>query len=45
MRQLKVENNSCIVHKDFRDDIYGCYDVYSEGEEDRNPFGLMNGTA
>ncbi|XP_040218107.1 polycystic kidney disease 2-like 1 protein [Rana temporaria] len=45
MRQLKVENNSCIVHKDFRDDIYGCYDVYSETEEDRNPFGLMNGTA
>ncbi|XP_018422591.1 PREDICTED: polycystic kidney disease 2-like 1 protein [Nanorana parkeri] len=45
MRQLKVENNSCVVHQDFRDDISGCYDVYTKDEEDRNPFGLVNGTA
>ncbi|XP_075072553.1 polycystin-2-like protein 1 isoform X3 [Mixophyes fleayi] len=45
MRQLKVENNSCVVHKDFREDISGCYDVYSVEEEDTNPFGLINGTA
>ncbi|XP_040294234.1 polycystic kidney disease 2-like 1 protein [Bufo bufo] len=45
MRQLKVENNSCVVYKDFREDIFGCYDTYSEDEEDKNPFGLINGTA
>ncbi|KAM4704443.1 polycystin-2-like protein 1 [Rhinophrynus dorsalis] len=44
MRQLKVENNSCVVHKDFKEDIYGCYDVYSQEKEDTNPFGLYNGT-
>ncbi|KAM9323779.1 polycystin-2-like protein 1 [Gastrophryne carolinensis] len=45
MRQLKVVNNSCVVHKDFREDITGCYDVYSKEEEDENQFGLLNGTA
>ncbi|XP_060096937.1 polycystin-2-like protein 1 [Heteronotia binoei] len=45
LRQLKVQNNSCIVHEDFKEDIFGCYDVYSEEEEDRSPFGLLNGTA
>ncbi|KAG9485041.1 hypothetical protein GDO78_008258 [Eleutherodactylus coqui] len=45
MRQLKVENNSCVVHEDFVEDISGCYDTYSEDEEDKNPFGLLNGTA
>ncbi|XP_061490655.1 polycystin-2-like protein 1 isoform X2 [Rhineura floridana] len=45
MRQLKVQNNSCVVHDDFKEDIFGCYDVYSEDKEDRSPFGLFNGTA
>ncbi|XP_034993769.2 polycystin-2-like protein 1 [Zootoca vivipara] len=45
MRQLKVQNNSCVVHEDFKEDIFGCYDVYSEEKEDRSPFGLINGTA
>ncbi|MBN3295903.1 PK2L1 protein, partial [Amia calva] len=45
MRQLKVRNNSCTVHKDFRDDISGCYDVYDASKEDINAFGLINGTA
>ncbi|XP_041123511.1 polycystic kidney disease 2-like 1 protein [Polyodon spathula] len=45
IRQLKVLNNSCKVHKDFRNKIDGCYDVYYEDEEDINPFGLINGTA
>ncbi|KAL8186750.1 UNVERIFIED_CONTAM: Polycystic kidney disease 2-like 1 protein [Gekko kuhli] len=45
LRQLKVRNNSCIVHEDFKDDIFGCYDVYSEEKEDKAPFGLLNGTA
>ncbi|XP_053307032.1 polycystic kidney disease 2-like 1 protein [Spea bombifrons] len=45
LRQLKVENNSCVVHKDFQEDITGCYDVYSKDKEDKSPFGLFNGTA
>ncbi|XP_015271981.1 PREDICTED: polycystic kidney disease 2-like 1 protein [Gekko japonicus] len=45
LRQLKVQNNSCVVHEDFKDDIFGCYDVYSEENEDKAPFGLINGTA
>ncbi|MGH0140735.1 UNVERIFIED_CONTAM: hypothetical protein FKN15_072083 [Acipenser sinensis] len=45
IRQLKVLNNSCQVHKDFRNEIDGCYDVYYEDKEDKTPFGLINGTA
>ncbi|XP_042314373.1 polycystic kidney disease 2-like 1 protein [Sceloporus undulatus] len=45
IRQLKVQNNSCVVHDDFKEDIFGCYDVYSEEKEDKSPFGLLNGTA
>lgn len=45
MRQLKVKNNSCVVHDDFREEISGCYDVYSEDKEERVSFGLINGTA
>uniref|UniRef100_A0A8C4P9Y3 Polycystin 2 like 1, transient receptor potential cation channel n=1 Tax=Dromaius novaehollandiae TaxID=8790 RepID=A0A8C4P9Y3_DRONO len=45
MRQLKVKNNSCVVHDDFKDEISGCYDVYSEEKEERVSFGLINGTA
>uniref|UniRef100_A0A8C3QHZ4 Polycystin 2 like 1, transient receptor potential cation channel n=1 Tax=Cyanoderma ruficeps TaxID=181631 RepID=A0A8C3QHZ4_9PASS len=45
MRQLKVKNNSCVVHDDFKEEILGCYDVYSEDKEERISFGLINGTA
>ncbi|XP_059707462.1 polycystin-2-like protein 1 [Haemorhous mexicanus] len=45
MRQLKVKNNSCVVHDDFKEEISGCYDVYSEDKEERVSFGLINGTA
>ncbi|NXA08052.1 PK2L1 protein, partial [Sapayoa aenigma] len=45
MRQLKVKNNSCVVHDDFKEEISGCYDVYSEDKEERVSFGLLNGTA
>lgn len=45
MRQLKVKNNSCVVHDDFKEEISGCYDVYSEDKEERFSFGLINGTA
>ncbi|XP_031457941.1 polycystic kidney disease 2-like 1 protein [Phasianus colchicus] len=45
MRQLKVKNNSCVVHDDFKQEISGCYDVYSEDKEEKVSFGLTNGTA
>jgi hypothetical protein len=45
LRQLRVNNDSCIVPDDFRETIVGCYDAYSSGVEDKKPFGLMNGTA
>ncbi|XP_061857083.1 polycystin-2-like protein 1 isoform X1 [Colius striatus] len=45
VRQLKVKNNSCVVHADFKDEISGCYDVYSEDKEERVSFGHINGTA
>nr|XP_046213675.1 LOW QUALITY PROTEIN: polycystic kidney disease 2-like 1 protein [Oncorhynchus gorbuscha] len=45
MRQIKVMNNSCKVHKDFRNEISGCFDVYNEKKEDEVDFGLVNGTA
>ncbi|CAL9688200.1 unnamed protein product [Knipowitschia caucasica] len=45
MRQIKMKNNSCTVHKDFRDEISGCFDVYDEKKEEGLNFGLINGTA
>ncbi|KAM9847493.1 polycystin-2-like protein 1 [Aulostomus maculatus] len=45
MRQIKIKNNSCKVHKDFQDEITGCYDVYNEKKEADVSFGLINGTA
>ncbi|KAM5244290.1 LOW QUALITY PROTEIN: polycystin-2-like protein 1 [Hipposideros larvatus] len=45
LRQLRVRNDSCVVHEDFRDDILNCYDVYSPDKEEQLPFGPLNGTA
>uniref|UniRef100_A0AAQ4QYX9 Polycystic kidney disease 2-like 1 n=1 Tax=Gasterosteus aculeatus aculeatus TaxID=481459 RepID=A0AAQ4QYX9_GASAC len=45
MRQIKIMNNSCNVHKDFKDEITGCFDVYNDKKEDGLSFGLINGTA
>ncbi|KAM4590858.1 polycystin-2-like protein 1 isoform 2-T2 [Odontesthes bonariensis] len=45
LRQIKIKNNSCKVHKDFRDEITGCFDVYNEKKEDDLNFGLINGSA
>ncbi|XP_029425540.1 polycystic kidney disease 2-like 1 protein [Nannospalax galili] len=45
LRQLRVRNDSCVVHEDFREDILSCYDVYSPDKEEQLPFGLLNGTA
>ena len=45
LRTLRVRNDSCNVHLDFHDFIKVCYDVYSTDSEDREPFGLANGSA
>uniref|UniRef100_A0A8C1MEG7 Polycystic kidney disease 2-like 1 n=1 Tax=Cyprinus carpio TaxID=7962 RepID=A0A8C1MEG7_CYPCA len=45
IRQLKVKNNSCNVHKDFQQEIAECFDVYSDKKEENSAFGLINGTA
>lgn len=45
MRQIKMKNNSCTVHKDFQDEIFGCFDVYNMNKEQDVNFGLINGTA
>jgi hypothetical protein len=39
LRQLKVKNNSCVVHDDFKEEIKFCYATYSEFIEDKDPFG------
>ncbi|KAM7073885.1 polycystin-2-like protein 1 isoform 1-T1 [Molossus nigricans] len=45
LRQLRVRNDSCVVHEDFRQDILSCYAVYSPDKEEQLPFGTLNGTA
>ncbi|XP_060028247.1 polycystin-2-like protein 1 [Erinaceus europaeus] len=45
LRQLRVRNDSCVVHEDFREDILSCYDIYSPDKEEQLPFGALNGTA
>ncbi|XP_071952107.1 polycystin-2-like protein 1 isoform X1 [Antedon mediterranea] len=45
IRQLKVRNDSCIVHDHFSDIIKTCYAPYSEASEDQQTFGKANGTA
>ncbi|XP_013781183.2 polycystic kidney disease 2-like 1 protein [Limulus polyphemus] len=45
LRQLRVKNDSCNVHDDFKKAISQCYAVYSSHIEEKEPFGLMNGTA
>nr|XP_054773085.1 polycystic kidney disease 2-like 1 protein isoform X1 [Lytechinus pictus] len=45
IRQLKVKNDSCIVHSDFEANINTCYAGYSESLEDTQTFGLNNGSA
>ncbi|CAN7994310.1 unnamed protein product [Ixodes hexagonus] len=45
IRQLRVRNDSCNVHSDFKKAITQCYDTYSPHFEDKGPFGLMNGSA
>ncbi|XP_023564672.1 polycystic kidney disease 2-like 1 protein isoform X2 [Octodon degus] len=45
LRQLRVRNDSCVVHEDFREEILSCYNVYSPDIEEQLPFGPLNGTA
>ena len=37
MRQVKVKNDSCVIHRDFREDILGCYTNFDKSVEDTNP--------
>ncbi|CAG5128639.1 unnamed protein product, partial [Candidula unifasciata] len=39
LRQLRVSTNSCTVNEEFETFISDCYAMYSEQNEDRNPFG------
>ena len=39
LRQLRVKNDSCLVHPDFQNAIKHCYAEYSESDEDQEPFG------
>ncbi|XP_076348881.1 polycystin-2-like protein 1 isoform X3 [Tachypleus tridentatus] len=45
LRQLRVRNDSCNIHENFKETISKCYDIYSPEVEDTEPFGLLNGTA
>ena len=45
VRQVRVRNDSCVVHEDFRNVIKTCYGTYSSSAEQKTPFGLMNDTA
>ncbi|XP_044258880.1 polycystin-2-like [Tribolium madens] len=45
IRQVKVKNDSCIIHEYFRRLFLTCYDLYGPADEDREPFGLGTGTA
>ena len=45
LRQVKVHNESCSVHEDLRDEVHGCYNMYTYSNEHTAPFGPKNGTA
>ncbi|KAJ4441936.1 hypothetical protein ANN_11799, partial [Periplaneta americana] len=45
LRQVKVRNDSCIVHEDFRRTFRTCYDFYSSEAEDTESFGQETPTA
>ncbi|UJR37362.1 hypothetical protein I4U23_030070 [Adineta vaga] len=42
LRQLRMKNNSCVVHKKFRSLIDECYAPYSSRKEDQGRFGPEN---
>ncbi|XP_059903506.1 polycystin-2 isoform X1 [Gadus macrocephalus] len=45
LRQVKVHNQSCIIHRDLRKEVQECFNIYTPSNEDTNPFGPKNGTA
>ncbi|CAG9823551.1 unnamed protein product [Phaedon cochleariae] len=45
IRQVRVRNDSCVVHEYFRRLFLSCYDSYSAKAENKKPFGLADGTA
>ncbi|KDR20220.1 polycystin-2-like [Zootermopsis nevadensis] len=45
LRQVKVRSDSCIVPEAFQRLYTTCYDLYSSGKEDKEPFGPGIGTA
>ncbi|KAM6940301.1 polycystin-2 isoform 1-T1 [Xenentodon cancila] len=45
LRQVKVRNESCSIHKDLRDEVQDCYNIYTPSNEDTSSFGPKNGTA
>ncbi|XP_057314432.1 polycystin-2-like isoform X2 [Hydractinia symbiolongicarpus] len=45
LRQVRVRNDSCVVHSDFKKEIKECYAPYSPSVEDKRSFGIMNGSA
>ncbi|CAF0734186.1 unnamed protein product [Rotaria sordida] len=42
LRQLRVTNDSCIVHKKFRSTIHECYASYSSSKEDHSSYEPQN---
>jgi len=45
LRQVRVRNDSCVVHDDFKKEIKECYAPYATNIEDTRSFGKMNGSA
>lgn len=45
MRQLRVRNNSCIIHSYFIRHFRNCYSKYSSSAKDTAAFGSKQGTA
>lgn len=43
MRQLRVRNDSCEIHKDFRKVIHTCYNSYADYLEEREPRNNITG--
>ncbi|XP_023018809.2 polycystin-2-like protein 1 isoform X2 [Leptinotarsa decemlineata] len=45
IRQVRVRNDSCVVHEYFRRLFLNCYDMYSDDAVDKETFGLGKKTA
>lgn len=45
LRQVRVRNDTCVVPKDFKDQIKACYAAFSSSAEDTKAYRIANGTA